>query len=150
MYEKNLDNIRQIWLQSNVPVLFRKGKGFPLMVRLPFRPDNMAWLKNDRRNKPKWIADKKHWEIPTSWFNDTVNRGLARWGKLYIIQPHAAHEVCARACWEAEGHECECSCLGEHHGSNRPSGRWFEVSEAFAVKYESKELACRLLVKKQS
>lgn len=148
MYEKNLENIRQIWKQGKIPVLYRKGKGHPLFVKLPYKEGNKEWLQNGRRNKPKWLPEKRYWEIPKAWFNDTVNRGLIRWEKLYIIQPHAAHEICARACWEAEGHECECSCLGEHHGSERPSGRWFEITDTFAVKYESSELACRLLIRK--
>ena len=147
MTNDNLEKIRAIWKQQNIPVIYRKGKGYPLFLRLPYNEDNRIWLKGDKRNKPKWIRDKQYWEIPKAWFNDVVNRTLNRWGKLYVIQPHAAHEVCARACWEAQGHECQCSCLGEHHGSENPNGRWFEVSETFAVKYESKELACRLLFK---
>lgn len=148
MYEKNIENMIQIWRQAEIPVVYRKGKGHKLLVKLPDSNTHEKWLKNERRNNPNWNVKKKCWEIPKAWFNDTVNRCLEKWGQLYIIQPHAAHEVCARTCWEAEGHECQCSCLGEHHGSERPSGRWFEVSDTFAVKYESSELACRLLVKK--
>jgi hypothetical protein len=149
MAKQSLDRIRAIWVQDRIPVIYRKGKGFPLYIKVPYREDNRSWLQNNKRTNPKWIKDKKRWEIPKAWFNDIVNRALDRFGSLYIIQPHAAHEICARACWEAQGHECQCSCLGEHHGSQSPGGRWFEVSETFAVKYEEKELACRFLQRKK-
>jgi hypothetical protein len=145
---QNLDKIRAVWSQKHIPVIYRKGKGFPLFFKTPYRDDNRVWLKDENRRRPKWVKDKQYWEIPKAWFNDIVNRALDRYGSLYIIQPHVAHEICARACWEAQGHECQCSCLGENHGSQNPDGRWFEVSETFAVKYEEKELACRLLQRK--
>jgi hypothetical protein len=148
MSVQNLEKMKAVWMQKNIPVIYRKGKGFPLFLKLPYKEDNRIWLKNKKRNDPKWIGDKKYWEIPKTWFDDTVNRSLERWGSLHIIQPHAAHEKCAPACWAATGHECQCSCLGENHGTENPQGRWFIVSDTFAVKYESKELACRLLHKK--
>lgn len=140
------EKIEGIWLQKTVPVIFRRGPGYPLLLRLPYVNGNYDWLRNQKHRKPKWLpGNKNYWELPASWFNDLVNRLLRRWGKLYIIQPHRKQEKCARACWEARGHECECSCLGEHHGSQNPSGKWFEVSDTFATKWQTKELACRLL-----
>ena len=38
--------------------------------------------------------------------------------------------------------------MGEYHGSENPEGRWFVVSDTFAVRWEDKELACRLLTRK--
>lgn len=142
-----MEKIKAVWKQRSIPVIVRKGKGFPLFVRLPYQKDNCVWLQNGQRNKPKWIVEKEYWEVPKAWFDEVVNRVLERWDNLYVIQPHVAHQKCATKCWEAKGHECECSCLGEYHGSQNPNGRWFIVSETFAVKYEAKELACRLLIK---
>lgn len=141
----HIEKIIEVWQQNQIPVIYRRGKGFPLLLRLPYRDDNRFWLQNGRRNKPSWIKDKKHWEIPKAWFNDTINRGLLRWGKLYIIQPYCQQEKCAPACWNAVGHECECSCMGEHHGAGNPNGSWFVVSDAFATRWDASELACRFL-----
>ena len=68
-----------------------------------------------------------YWELPKSWFNDFVDRALQRYGKVYIIQPYREQEICARACQEALGHECQCSCMGANHGVGN-DGSWFEVS----------------------
>lgn len=139
------EKMKAVWRQKNTPVLYRKGKGFPLLLRLPYHKGNRIWLQNERRNKPVWVSNKKHWEIPKAWFNDTVNRGLERWGQLYIIQPYRKQEKCSPACQDAKGHECQCSCMGEHHGSQHIDGGWFIVSDTFATKWGSTELACRLL-----
>lgn len=143
------ERINSVWNQKRIPVIYRRGSGHPLLLRLPFRDDNRAWLRNYRRNIPDWNRDGKYWEIPKAWFNDTVNRSLDRWGKVYIIQPHREQEKCAPACWNARGHECQCSCMGANHGSHAYGGNWFVVSETFAVRWQSKELACRLLTKQK-
>lgn len=139
------NRIREIWNNQNIPVIFRDKKSGPLKLRLPFRNINRDWIQNNRRNKPVYLKETKHWEIPKAWFDDTIKRALTVWGKIYIIQPYRVQEVCAPACWNARGHECNCSCMGENHGSEYSGGTWFVVSDAFATKWGEKELACRLL-----
>lgn len=130
--------------QKTIPVAIRFGTGHKLVVKLPYAAGNMVWLQNGRRARPHWLADNQRWEIPNSWFNDFVNRSLGRYGKVYIIQPHREQEKCAPACMTAEGHECECSCLGANHGTGFPRG-WFIASDAFACRWGPRRLACRLL-----
>lgn len=142
------ERIEKIWFQPEVAVTYRRGKGKPLLVRLPYHPTNRHWLQNGRRNKPKWNNEKKYWTIPYAWLDDTIKRSLERWGSMYLIQPYREQEKCARACWEAGCHECSCSCGGANHGSQNPYGRWHEVSETFATRWHNAELACRLLTKK--
>jgi len=138
--------IEQIWLQRYLPVLFRRGKGKRLLARLPYREDNYDWLKADRTRRPKWHGGrKKYWELPARWFNEVVARSLDRWGQVYIIQPFREHETCAPACWTAEGHECECSCMGARHGSQASGTSWLVVSDSFAISWRDEKLACRLL-----
>lgn len=96
---------------------------------------------------PKWSFQHEFWELPKSWFNDFVDRSLQRFGQVYIFQPYREQEVCAPACQKAEGHECQCSCMGKNHGAGN-DGSWFEVSETFATRWGDKVIACRLLSKK--
>ncbi|MDN3588459.1 hypothetical protein QWY86_17380 [Pedobacter aquatilis] len=129
-------------------MIYRRGIGHPLLMRLPYKEGNRSWLKHYGRINPQWIVTKKHWELPQAWFNDLVSRSLTRFGKLYIIQPYREQEKCAPACWNAQGHECQCSCMGANHGSQSEGNGWFVVSDTFATRWNSIELACRLLVKK--
>jgi hypothetical protein len=142
--------LKLIWKQKNIPVVLRRtGKGEKLRVRIPFAENNRRWLQNYRRTSVVWKSDGEYWEIPKSWFDDFVNRALERYGKIYIIQPFRPHEKCAPACLNATGHECNCSCMGANHGAGN-DGSWFEVSDAFAIKWGNPMLACRLLTQKSA
>lgn len=137
-----------MWQQQVIPVAWRSGaKGAPLLAKLPYRGDNKAWLGSMGRSRPDWNAEQKYWEIPKSWFNTLVDRSLERFGKIYVVQPYREQEKCAPACMNAAGHECQCSCMGANHGAGN-DGSWFEVSETFATRWHSAELACRLMIKK--
>lgn len=140
-----MNQIQKVWTQNRVPVIVRRtGKGQQHRLRLPYYTDNRDWLQNERRTRPVWISERKYWEIPKSWFNDFIERSLIRFGRVWIIQPYRENEVCAPACMDAQGHECQCSCMGANHGSGN-DGSWFEVSEAFAVRWKEREWAARLL-----
>lgn len=84
--------MEQIWRQTSIPVIYRRGKGYPLLIKLPYRDDNRIWLQNGKRNKPKWLKQYTCWEVPKAWFDDLVNRSNNRWNSLYIIQPYAPLE----------------------------------------------------------
>lgn len=132
--------------QKSLPVAIRLGVGHKLIVRVPFAEGNRKWLQDGRRTSPVWYRDKQEWEIPQAWFNDFVNRSLEKYGKVYVVQPYREQEVCAPNCWKAEGHICQCSCMGANHGSGSSGGR-FVVSDTFAVRWGSQHLACRLMTK---
>jgi hypothetical protein len=135
---------RAIWQQTAIPVIFRRAKGTPLLVKLPYAKDNFGWLRDDSQRRPHWNRQYKCWETPYAWLNTLVRRLLARYGRLYLIQPRKVLDKCAPACWEATGFECECSCMGQNHGSQSGAG-WYVVSESFAFRWHDRELACRLI-----
>jgi len=140
--------MKDVWNQTRIPVVLRRtGKGERLRVRLPYAVSNRQWLQDSRRTSPEWIASGKHWELPKAWFNAFVDRSLAKYTKVYIIQPYREREICAPACQNAVGHECQCSCMGLNHGAGN-DGNWFEVSDAFAIRWGPRKLVCRLLAAK--
>lgn len=146
--------LRAIWRQSDIPVIVRKGPGYGLQVKIPGTASRLEkhrlalnWLRNLRpkgRN-PIWTPRFNGWELPASWFDDLVRALLKNFDRLYIIQPHRSQEKCSTSCMEAKGHECQCSCLGAHHGSGGPDASWFVVSDAFATRWGTAELAARLM-----
>jgi hypothetical protein len=141
----NEQRLRSVWNQTALPVALRHNeKGGELHVRLPYSAGNKEWLRDGRRAAPKWVADKKYWKLPKAWFDDFVNRALVRYGKVYIIQPYREQEKCSPACQNARGHECECSCMGQNHGTGN-DGSWFEVSDTFSTRWGERKLACRLV-----
>lgn len=140
--------LRQIWNQPSIPVILRRNdKGERPRIRLPFDQNNRTWLQAGRRTQVIWNGPEKCWEIPKKWFNDFVRDALTRYGRLYVVQPYQEQEKCAPACWNAVGHECQCSCMGANHGAGDDE-RWFEVSETFATRWGERYLACRLMIRK--
>lgn len=138
---------REVWNNGKIPVILRRGGSKPVRLRLPFSRTNRTWLKGgERKREPKWVLPEKFWELPASRFNELVRMILDRYGKVFIIQPYREKEICSPSCMNAVGFECECSCMGANHGMGN-NGRWFEVSDAYAVRYGAQRLACRLLQK---
>jgi hypothetical protein len=158
MEQNEAYDLRRVWKQNEIPVIVRKGKGHKLRVKLP-NPSNdfdlirraRAFLKSSRPrgHDPIWLPKYDGWELPQVWFSDLVNHILERFSQLYVIQPYREQEKCASKCMNAEGHECECSCMGSNHGAGGPSAGWFEVSDTFATRWGEAHLACRLMVKVQ-
>jgi hypothetical protein len=107
-------NLGMIWnQQSHTPVVWRVPALMPkLHVRLPYRITNREWLSTGRRTAPVWDAENRWWVLPKFWFDDFVNRALHEFGRVYVIQPFREKEICALACRNAQGHICECSCMG--------------------------------------
>jgi hypothetical protein len=138
--------IEYVWRQQKeIPVILRRtGKGKMLRVRLPYYTDNRSWLQNDRRAIPAWSTKNKYWEIPKAWFDDFVNRALAKYGMLYVVQPYREQEICAHQCRNATGHECQCSCMGQYHGQG-DDGSWFDVTDTFSTRWGQRMVACRLM-----
>ena len=139
--------IADVWRQEKIPVIYKKGKGEKLKIKLPYTENNGAWIKGAHRNKPMWNRRYKCWDIPQAWFNETIRKVVERYGSIYVIQPYSAVKKCAPACMNASGFECDCSCLGEFHGSENPDDGWKVISDTFAVRWEGRELGCRLIQK---
>ena len=139
--------IREIWNQGRVPVILNRGKQKRPRLRLPFAEGNRAWLRNARRLEPEWhgLEGEHYWEVPRAWFSDLVPRCIERFGSVYVIQPFREHQKCAPACWDAQGDDCECSCMGANHGLGHPEGRWMILSDTFAASWGDEMWACRHL-----
>lgn len=142
----DLTDIRSIWRQAlkpgGTPVIYKQARPQPLLVRVVWDVDNREWLTGDGR-RITWQRQYKAWEIPTSRFNDIVERMLERYGRLYLIQLYRDLEKCAPACWNALGFDCECSCMGANHGSGRSLSH--VVTETFAFEWSGRKLSCRLI-----
>ena len=133
----------KIWWQSDMPVISRQGQYLPVLVRLPHSDTNSTWIRGGKKNKPQWNPQLECWETPRAWFNEMIQLSLKRYGAVYIVQRYRQMQKCVPACWNAQGFDCECSCMGDNHGSGHPGGRWYVVSDKFAFKWGSSEYACR-------
>lgn len=151
--------IQRIWKQARlpggIPVIYRPPRG-ELTVRLPYREGNRALLRGPGGRDPTWHPTLQYWTVPAAWFGRLIRGGslagglLSASGQVYVIQPYRETEKCAAACWEAAGEECACSCMGRNHGIGYPGGRWYEVSDACAVRVGDRQLHWKLLTRRQA
>lgn len=132
----------QIWRNGKIPVVYQPPGKQPLLVRLPYREDNYLWLRDDGRHI-QWHPQWKAWEIPRSRLNKTVQLALERFESCYLIQSYRPLEKCAPACWNAQGFECHCSCMGANHGTGMALSH--VISETFAFEWGQQKLGCRLI-----
>jgi len=132
-----------VWDQKSIPVLFRRERGNPLLVRLP-RLDR-DWLRDGKRRIPRWNAKLEYWEVPVAWFDGLIRRLLEEFGEVYVVEVYRERQICAPACWNAKGFHCECSCMGANHGAGHPGGEWYIVSETLAVHWGRRQYSCRLI-----
>jgi hypothetical protein len=153
--EISYPELRRIWRNQEIPVVYRPGGLTFLLVHVPFqryidftgnvRPQNIIWLRGKGKHKIHFNQQYRAWEITPSRLNDVVDRCLKRYGKCWLIQRYRPMEKCAPACWNAKGYECECSCMGSNHGSGRELTH--VVSETFAFEMGERQLAARLLTR---
>ena len=139
----------EIWRNYKIPVIYRQKKGLPILVKLPYNKNNYELLRGDHTRKPSYNSRFKCYETPYSWFDDLIKRLLFFYDCIYLIQPYREKEICAPACWNAEGLICECSCMGENHGAGQPEGRWYEINETFAILWHEKKSSCNLIRSKE-
>ncbi|AGI71921.1 hypothetical protein OA238_c18120 [Octadecabacter arcticus 238] len=102
------------WRHKTIPMAIRSDeKRTKVLVHLPFGEDNRVWLHGLGKTRPKYVRDHQAWEIPKAWFNKFVEAALLRYRRVYVVQPYREYEVCAPACRNAKGHDCNCSCRGK-------------------------------------
>ena len=135
---------RQLWRYAAIPIIFDDRPHTRLLVKLPYAADNRDWLRQHEIRKPVWQKQWQAWQIPRVWLERILQQCLSRYGRCYFIHPYREQERCAPACWNAVGPLCECSCLGQYHGSQAP-GRWHSVNETCAIQWGPRQYACRLL-----
>lgn len=139
------DAARRVWRQNSIPVVFRRERPAPLLVKVPYAAGNREWIRDDRHIKPVWDEQHNAWEVPQAWFESIIKLCVRRYTSCYVIQLRREKQVCAPACWNAQGFDCECSCMGENHGTGHPGGRWYEIDETLAVSWGVQKYACRLI-----
>lgn len=94
-----------------------------VIAQIPARKGNRRWLKKTVGIRSPQLDDDR-WTLPRSCLVRLVTAAIDRYGFTVVWRDMSRLSLCTRACLEATGVECQCSCLGAHHGQD--SGGWFE------------------------
>lgn len=108
-----------------------------LHLRMPYRDgSNRTWLHDTlgTRIRPEWNREQKRWEIARPHLMVLAHALADRFGAVDVFMEFNTAERCDRRCREAEGDDCECSCLGSYHAGGLWGGDWIEVGETTLVR----------------
>lgn len=94
-----------------------------VIAKLPPRRANRRWMHETVGiRSPEFDGDR--WTLPRSSLVRLVTAAVDRFGFIVLWRDMSKLSRCTRACLEATGVECQCSCLGQHHGQD--AAGWFE------------------------
>lgn len=96
---------------------------------------NRGWLHESLGSRIQPIYDKpsRRWLIARNHFTELVNALLERFGQVDVSVEFSVTQRCDINCRTAEGPDCDCSCMGEHHGGGMWGG-WFQVGETTLIR----------------
>uniref|UniRef100_UPI003F497AE1 endonuclease domain-containing protein n=1 Tax=Amycolatopsis sp. CA-293810 TaxID=3239926 RepID=UPI003F497AE1 len=105
-----------------VPMVWLPQDG-QVIAKIPVRKGNRRWLQHTVRiRSPRLDGDR--WTLPRSCLVRLVIAAIDRYGYIVVCRDMSTLSRCTRSCLEATGVDCDCSCLGVHHGAD--SSGWFE------------------------
>jgi hypothetical protein len=97
-----------------------------VVARTPAGEADLPWLRGTVCvRSPRLDADGR-WQLPRSCATRLVTAAIDRYGYVVLWRDMSRLSRCTKACLEAVGTECDCSCLGLHHGESAADG-WFEA-----------------------
>lgn len=103
----------QVWLP-------RDGR---VVAKIQPMKGNLRWLRGSVGIRAPRLIDKR-WHLPRNCLVRLVTASIDRFGQVVVFRDMSKLSRCTRACLQAQGLECDCSCLGLHHGQD--SDAWFE------------------------
>jgi len=96
---------------------------------------NRAWLLETLgpRIRPAWNKPDRRWEIARPHLRVLVTELAERFGEVDVYLEFSVTERRDSRCRDAQGDDCECSCLGENHGGAAYWKHWIPVGETTLI-----------------
>ena len=127
------------------------------------RAAELEFLQQGQKAEPEWDREAGFWSLTRGALGTHLINAVERYGACWIVQTYNEKEVCAAACQNAKGDDCDCAYGGEHHRAG-DDGSWHHITEicavragphVFAIRLQEssvspEELACRAAKKRQS
>ena len=100
--------------------LLRDGR---VVAKIPPLKGNFQWLHNSVGIRSPHLEGGS-WHLPRNCLSRLVIAAVDRYGSVVVCRDMAQLSRCTRACLEATGADCNCSCYGAYHGQD--SAAWYE------------------------
>lgn len=102
---------------------------------MPYRVGNRAWIHQQLGDmvRPEWNRTEKQWEIARPHMRVLVDALAERFGAVEVLIDFRINSRCDERCQNAKHDDCDCQCMGEHHGGSGYWKSWSEVGETTLV-----------------
>lgn len=94
-----------------------------VIAKFPPSRTNRWWLRGPVGIRSPRL-DGKWWHLPRSCLTRLVNAAIDRYGYVALWRDMSKLSHCNKACLEATGLDCDCSCMGVFHGEG--AHNWYE------------------------
>lgn len=107
-----------------------------IIVRMPYAKGNRAWLHDTlgARIRPEWDKPNQCWWVARHHFGAVVEAMARKLGRIDVYLEFRGLDRCDTRCKRARGRECDCQCLGKHHGVGGITHGWKMVGDTTEVK----------------
>lgn len=104
-------------------------------IKMPFAKNNRAKLHAmlGERIQPEWDGQAKRWMVARSHFDAIVEALAEKLGRIDVFIHFTSTERCDTNCRGAKHRECNCQCLGRHHGPDGMTHGWKLVGDSTLV-----------------
>lgn len=106
--------VPEVWLPLNGQVI----------AKFPPQTGIRGWLHETVSIRSPRLEDGR-WHLPRNCLVRLIAAAIDRYGYVVVWRDMSKLSRCTTACLEALGADCDCSCLGAHHGQSAEN--WFEV-----------------------
>lgn len=105
-------------------------------IKMPYARNNRAWLKDvlGSRIRPEWDKENRCWWVARNHFGAVVEAMRDRLGRIDVYVDFRGVERCDTRCKNARSRECDCQCLGKHHGEGGITYGWKLVGDTTEVR----------------
>ncbi len=92
-----------------VPMVWLPQDG-QVIAKIPARKGSQRWLRQAVRIRSPYL-DGDRWVLPRTCLTRLVTAAVDRYGRFVVFRDMSRLSRCTRACLEATGVDCDCSCL---------------------------------------
>lgn len=105
-----------------------------IVLAMPYGPDNKQWLKDALGKRIRFAYQGKgKWTVARCHLGTLVEALCDRFGEVHLFLDFRGVERCDARCRNATGRECDCRCLGRHHGQGGITHGWRLVGDTALV-----------------
>jgi len=118
------------------PRVYRAVGANRVTCQIPYEGgSNRRWIHEalGSQIRPEYNRQTREWEIARAHLLTLVEALAERFGEVDVLLEYSTTQKCDRRCREAQGDDCECSCLGEHHAGGMYMNGWIEVGDTTLI-----------------